>query len=76
MFRFFCVLIGFSILWMSACSDCIEPNACIDQSKIDLDAACIEIYQPVCGCDSITYDNECFAEISGVTSWTEGECGN
>jgi hypothetical protein len=33
-----------------------------------------EIYDPVCGCDGITYDNYCVADSSGVTSYVTGEC--
>jgi len=29
---------------------------------------------PVCGCDGITYGNDCVAEASGIKSWTEGSC--
>lgn len=47
---------------------------CIDKNKIKLDQACIEIYQPVCGCDQKTYANSCFAEINGLTQWTDGAC--
>jgi hypothetical protein len=36
---------------------------------------CIEIFQPVCGCDGQTYSNDCFARMAGASISSEGECG-
>jgi len=55
--------------------DCGQP--CIDPSQIDPTQACIDVYDPVCGCDGITYPNACYAYYyGGVTSWTPGPCNN
>jgi hypothetical protein len=44
---------------------------------VDFDAACIEIYDPVCGCDGNDYDNWCHAVYyGGVRSWAKGKCCN
>ena len=51
---------------LRANGDCVE--------KDPGDRACYEIYKPVCGCNGKTYPNDCFAEIVGITEYTQGPC--
>lgn len=58
---------------------CIQDTtvvlACVDSTLIDLNVLCPGIYEPVCGCDSITYSNSCAAMYhGGVVSYTAGTC--
>ena len=74
-------ILSFSILFISCeknnncvSAPSIQSGICIDSALIDSTALCNEIYEPVCGCDGVTYSNSCFADISGVNSYIIGEC--
>ena len=51
------------------------PNMCVDETLIDLESVCTEEFQPVCGCDDITYNNSCEAfNWHGVIAYSDGPC--
>ena len=63
-----------TIISVEGCSGEVD---CVDQDQIDNDMFCTEQYDPVCGCNNVTYSNECYAYYyGGVTSWVQGECEN
>ncbi len=54
---------------------CNKDITCIDESLIK-DGPCTKEYNPVCGCDNITYGNVCLANNAGVLLFSEGPCKN
>ncbi len=55
-----------------------EPGRChIDDDFglcVERPDFCIQIYQPVCGCNRVTYGNECEARVAGISILHRGEC--
>ncbi len=60
----------------SAClQDTVVMLNCIDSSLIDPQVFCGGALDPVCGCDSVTYQNWCQAQYyHGITSYYQGAC--
>lgn len=49
-----------------------EKKAC--KASLKPDCVCTMQYDPVCGCDNITYGNACEAECNSITDYAKGEC--
>ncbi len=54
-----------------ASPQCLQPSL----AQLMVNQLCPSFFSPVCGCNGITYPNECAAMAAGITQWWAGECG-
>jgi len=52
----------------------IEVDLTMPISGTGGDVFCIELFDPVCGIDGVTYSNSCFAMGAGINDFTVGAC--
>ena len=49
-------------------------HACeLPPQRVNEDCICPLVFDPVCGCNGVTYSNSCFASCE-VRSWSDGAC--
>lgn len=64
----------FACLFLNSCKK-DDTDSCSDQDLMDSSWSCPLVYDPVCGCDGLTYTNACIAKFkNGIRSFNQGAC--
>ena len=79
---------GVNVDYWGECSECTENDECLSEEfckKDDRDCngqgvcsnrpeTCLQIWDPVCGCDGLIYPNFCVAQLNGINIAPWREC--
>jgi hypothetical protein len=68
-------------VFLIICASCKDEDVnemsgddCIDPNRWGVIEGCYKIYDPVCGCNAVTYGNDCEVKMAGVVTWSKGKC--
>jgi hypothetical protein len=66
-----CAFVGqlFGEFCQKATGDCAGAGVCTPAPQL-----CLDVWDPVCGCDGNIYSNTCYANRVGVNVASDGEC--
>lgn len=67
-------LVAFAIL--ISLMNCSKKKHCKENTPLNCELLDLsEVYEPVCGCDGVTYQNAGYAQcVGGITKYSEGAC--
>lgn len=65
-------IISFTVATLVVLIMSCQKDSCTEKNNNN--CACTLEYNPVCGCNKVTYSNACSAKCHGITNYTSGEC--